>query len=328
VQRLLPDRSEGLLMFDSALILTLLSKTLEMSAPILLAAMAGAICRQAGIVNIGLEGMMLAGAFGGVLFSYLAHSAAVGILGAILCALVLGVIFALFVLSLRGNEIVSGLGLNLLAVGLAGYILPVLFNVQGAFSPLGLQGLPHWKIPIIEDIPVLGTLLSGYDPVVYISWLSVPLTWFFLYRTKPGTHLRAAGEAEEAAMSAGINARGLKWLAVLLGAILCALAGAQLSLSQVTLFNKQMTAGRGFIALAAFYFGEARPVPTAIAALVFGFFEALQFRLQAERGISPQLIQMLPYLAVVIALVAVAVRKRLRLNTKARAAQVAVGQEA
>jgi len=133
-------------MFDSALILTLLSKTLEMSAPILLAAMAGAICRQAGIVNIGLEGMMLAGAFGGVLFSYLAHSAAVGLLGAILCALVLGVIFALFVLSLRGNEIVSGLGLNLLAVGLAGYILPVLFNVQGAFSPLGLQGLPHWNI--------------------------------------------------------------------------------------------------------------------------------------------------------------------------------------
>lgn len=306
-------------------IIALLSKTLEMGAPILLAAMAGAICRQGGIVNVGLEGMMLAGAFGGVIFSYMAHSAAVGLLGAILCAVVLTVVFAVFVINLKANEIVSGLGLNLLAVGLAGYLLPVLFNAQGAFSPVGLEGLPKLHIPVIDGIPVIGTLISGYDPVVYFSWLSVPLTWFFLYRTVPGTHLRASGEAEEAARAAGINAVALKWTAVLLAAVLCALAGAQLSLSQVTLFNKQMTAGRGFIALAAFYFGEARPVPTALASLLFGFFEAVQFRLQVVGGLSPQIIQMTPYLAVLIALVVVAVRKRLRLAGVARAAQTAQG---
>ncbi len=296
---------------DMQVLQVLLSKTLEMSAPILLAAMAGALCRQAGIVNIGLEGLMLAGAFGAVVFGHLGGPAA-GLGGAVLCALLPGVVFALFVVDMAADQIVAGLGLNLLVVGLAGYLLPVLFNVQGAFSPPGLQPLPRWHIPLVESLPVVGELLSGYDPVVYLSWASVPACWFFLYRTVPGAHMRAAGEAEEAARAAGINAAGVKWLALLVGAVLCALAGAQLSLSQVTLFNKQMTAGRGFIALAAFYFGNARPVPTAIASLLFGFFEALQFRLQAERGVPPQMVQMLPYLAVVLALVLVAVRSRRR----------------
>jgi general nucleoside transport system permease protein len=137
-----------------------------------------------------------------------------------------------------------------------------------------------------------------------------------LYRTVPGVHLRAAGEAEEAARAAGINARGLKWTAVLLGAALCGLAGSQLALSQVTLFNKNMIAGRGFIALAAFYFGRGRPLPTAIAALIFGFFEALQFRVQVEQGLPTQIVQMIPYLAVVIALVVIAVRQNLKLMRK------------
>jgi general nucleoside transport system permease protein len=297
-------------------VLTLLTKTLEMSAPFLLAAMAGAICLQAGIVNIGLEGLMLAGAFGGVIFAYLSGSVWVGLIGAVGCALGLGIVLAFFMLPLQANQIISGLGLNLLALGLAGYLLPVLFNVQGAFSPPGLEGLPKIKLPLLDGLPVIGPLLSGYDPLVYFSWLAVFLTWFFLYRTVPGVHLRAAGEAEEAARAAGINARGLKWTAVLLGAALCGLAGSQLALSQVTLFNKNMIAGRGFIALAAFYFGRGRPLPTAIAALIFGFFEALQFRVQVEQGLPTQIVQMIPYLAVVIALVVIAVRQNLKLMRK------------
>jgi general nucleoside transport system permease protein len=297
-------------------VLTLLTKTLEMSAPFLLAAMAGAICLQAGIVNIGLEGLMLGGAFGGVIFAYLSGSVWVGLIGAVGCALGLGIVLAFFMLPLQANQIISGLGLNLLALGLAGYLLPVLFNVQGAFSPPGLEGLPKIKLPLLDGLPVIGPLLSGYDPLVYFSWLAVFLTWFFLYRTVPGVHLRAAGEAEEAARAAGINARGLKWTAVLLGAALCGLAGSQLALSQVTLFNKNMIAGRGFIALAAFYFGRGRPLPTAIAALIFGFFEALQFRVQVEQGLPTQIVQMIPYLAVVIALVVIAVRQNLKLMRK------------
>jgi simple sugar transport system permease protein len=297
-------------------VLTLLTKTLEMSAPFLLAAMAGAICLQAGIVNIGLEGLMLGGAFGGVIFAYLSGSVWVGLVGAVGCALALGVVLAFFMLPLQANQVISGLGLNLLALGLAGYLLPVLFNVQGAFSPPGLEGLPKIKLPLLDGLPVIGTLLSGYDPLVYFSWLAVFLTWFFLYRTVPGVHLRAAGEAEEAARAAGIQARGLKWTAVLLGAALCGLAGSQLALSQVTLFNKNMIAGRGFIALAAFYFGRGRPLPTAIAALIFGFFEALQFRVQVEQGLPTQIVQLIPYLAVVIALIVIAVRQNLKLMRK------------
>lgn len=301
-------------MFDLAL--TLLSKTLEMSAPFLLAAMAGAICLQAGIVNIGLEGLMLGGAFGGVIFSHLTGSVWLGLLGAVVCSLILGVVQAILILPLQANQVITGLGLNLLAIGLAGYLLPVLFNVQGAFAPPDLQGLPKLNLPGLDGLPVLGQLLSGYDPLVYFSWLAVFLTWLFLYRTIPGVHLRAAGEAEEAARSAGIRARGFKWAALLLGAVLCALAGSQLALSQVTLFNKNMVAGRGFIALAAFYFGRGRPVPTAVAALIFGFFEALQFRVQVERGLPTQIVQMIPYLAVVVALLVIAARQNLKFGRK------------
>jgi len=299
-------------------VLVLLSKTLEMGAPILLAAMAGVLCLQAGIVNIGLDAIMLAGAFGAVVADHLFGSWGMGLVGAEVCALLMGAVLAFFIIPLKANQIVSGLGLNIFAIGLAGYLLPVLFNVQGSFAPAGLVGVPKLHVPGLDGIPSIGRLLSGYDPIVYFSWVSVPLAWFFLYRTTTGVHLRAAGEAEEAARAAGIRAGGHRWLAVLAGAALCGLGGAQLSISQVTLFNKSMTGGRGFIALAAFYFGEGRPLLTAAASLIFGFFEALQFRVQAARGLPSQIVQMIPYLAVSVALILIALRRALRRRSRAR----------
>ena len=287
----------------------LIATTLLTTTPILLAALAGAICLQAGIVHIGLEGVMLAGAFGAVIGSYNWGGSGAGLALAVALAVAISVLFALFVVTLQTNQVVAGLGLNLLAVGLAGYILPVIYNTEGQFSPPGLHGLPHVTLPVIGGLGVLGPMLSGHDPLTYLSWLLIPLTWLFLYRTTVGTHLRAAGEAEEAARAAGLHVQGLRYLALIIAGVLAGLAGAQLSLGQVTLFNKAMTGGRGFIALAAFYFGAARPVPTAIASFIFGFFEALQYRLQIA-NVPPQWAEMAPYLAVVAVLTAVALRRR------------------
>lgn len=288
----------------------LLATTLNTTTPILLAALAGAICLQAGIVHIGLEGLMLVGAFGAVIGSYNWGSAGSGIALAILLALAASLVFAFLIVTLQTNQVIAGLGLNLFAVGLAGYLLPVIYNVQGQFNPPGLHGLPHLTLPVIAGLGVVGTILSGNDPITYLSWLLIPVTWLFLYRLVTGTHLRAAGEAEEAARAVGLRVHALRYLALLLAGVLVGLAGAQLSLGQVTLFNKSMTGGRGFIALAAFYFGGARPVPTAIASFIFGFFEALQYRLQIA-NVPPQWAEMAPYLAVVAALTAVAVRRRM-----------------
>ncbi len=288
----------------------LLATTLYTTTPILLAALAGALCLQAGIVHIGLEGLMLVGAFGAVIGSYNWGSSGAGVALAIAMAVAASLVFAFLLVTLQTNQVIAGLGLNLFAVGLAGYILPVIYNVQGQFNPPGLQGLPHLTLPVIGGLGVAGTIISGDDPITYVSWLLIPLTWLFLYRLTTGTHLRAAGEAEEAARAVGLHVHALRYLALLLAGALVGLAGAQLSLGQVTLFNKSMTGGRGFIALAAFYFGGARPIPTAVASFIFGFFEALQYRLQIA-SVPPQWAEMAPYLAVVVALTAVAVRRRI-----------------
>lgn len=287
----------------------LLGNTLLTTTPILLAALAGAICLQAGIVHIGLEGVMLAGAFGGVIGSYTWGSSGAGVALAVALAVAVSLLLAVFIVSLRTDQVVAGLGLNLLVTGMAGYILPVVYNVQGQFNPPGLQGLPRVALPLVDRVPVVGAILSGDDPITYLSWVLVPLTALFLARTTTGLHLRAAGEAEEAARAVGLRVRALRYLALILAGVLAGLAGAQLSLGQVTLFNKSMTGGRGFIALAAFYFGAARPLPTAIASLIFGFFEALQYRFQIA-NLPPQWAEMAPYLAVVVALTAVAAHRR------------------
>jgi simple sugar transport system permease protein len=217
-------------------------------------------------------------------------------------------VFSWTITRLGANEIVAGLGLDLLVVGFFGYLLPVAFGVQGTYQPGGIVPLPHVRIPVLDGLPVLGPILSGHDVVTYVAWLAVPLVSVFLYRTALGMNLRATGANEEAARAAGIATLRLRDLSTVIAGMLAGLAGAQLSLGVVTLFNKEMTAGRGFIGLAAFYFGEARPLPTAAAATLFGVFEAASFRLTSS-GLPTEIIQMLPYLVVVMALTFVALRR-------------------
>lgn len=282
--------------------------------------MGGLLNRQGGIVNIGLEGHMLVGAFVAVLVSAHTGSPAVAVIAAGVAGGLLGLVFSWTITRLGANEIVAGLGLNLFIVGFFGYILPVLYGVTGTFKPNSLVGLPSVTIPLIDAIPGIGSILSGHDPLTYLSWLSVPLVSLFLYRTTWGMELRATGADEEAARAAGIATLRLRDLSTVAAGVFSGLAGAQLSLGVVELFNKEMTGGRGFIALAAFYFGNAQPLPTAAAAILFGIFEAAGIRLQSTSWPS-QIVQMLPYVVVVLSVTLISIRQSRRVRPRADLAE-------
>ena len=300
-------------------VLGVLAAAAPATTAILLAAMGGLVNRQGGIVNIGLEPLMLVGAFTAVVVSAQSGNPFLGVLAATAAGALLGLLFSWSITRLGANQIVAGLGLNLLVLGFFGYLLPTVFKVEGTLIPAGLTGLPKVNIPFVGQIPGLGPIVSGHDIVTYLAWLSVPLVSVFLYRTPLGIQLRATGANEEAARAAGVPTLRLRDFSTVVAGAFSGLAGAQLSLGVVTLFNKQMTGGRGFIALAAFYFGDARPALTALGALIFGVFEAAGFRLGSS-GVPSQLVQMLPYLVVVISLTLVAIRRDSRVRERARAA--------
>ena len=291
------------------MVVNVLASTLRLATPLVLVGMAGLLSYQVGLINIALEGLMLVGAFVAVVLGVQAGSAGTGVLLAIGAGAIGGAFFALFVTDLRADLIVAGLALNFLALGGTAYLLQILFSVQGSYTPLDFESLPVLNIPGLSDLPLVGKLLFSHSPIVYLSWLSIPLTTLFLYRTIPGIHIRAVGENPEAATTVGISVRKMQYLALILGGALCGLAGAHLSVGDLALFRENMTGGRGFIALAAVYFAAGRPRLTAVACLLFGGFEALQFRLQTTSNIPTQFFQMLPYLMVVAMLVLISWRK-------------------
>jgi len=290
----------------------LLFGMLRMSTPLLLAGMAGVLSQQVNLLNIALEGLMLAGAFFAVVIGAYFGSAWVGLLAAMLFALLFALIFGFFIIDLKANLIVAGLALNILAIGITSYLLVIWFNARGVYSPGNFEKLPTLTLPLIEKIPFLGDVLSGQGVLVYVSWLAVLFTSLLLYRTPLGVHMRAVGEHKESAETAGIAVKRVQYTAILIGGIMCGIAGAQLAIGDLTLFSDNMTNGRGFIALAAVFFGGARPGLTALGCLLFGLFEALQIRLQISTGLPPQLVQMLPYIMVVLLLIFISVRDKYR----------------
>lgn len=299
---------------------TLFATGLLETTPILLAALGGAINREAGIVNIGLDGMMLAGAFIAVFVDWQVNDAALACLAAVAAGAVVGLLFALPITRLGANEIVAGLGLALLMPGLFGYLLPIFFGQASTLEPDNIPSVNAWAIPGLSSLPGVGPVVFDQDPITYFSWLAIPLTWFLLRRTVLGMRLRAAGHNPAVAVAQGLSVRRLRELSTIFAGLLAALGGAQLALATVQLFNKDMTAGRGFVALAAFYFGNSKPLLTAIAAFIFGMADSGSIRLQTA-GLPDQIPEMIPYLAVVVALIAVALRNR-------AAARVVTGQAA
>ncbi|HET7026438.1 MAG TPA: ABC transporter permease [Candidatus Limnocylindrales bacterium] len=290
--------------------IALLASTIRLVAPILLAALGGLLTERAGVFNVALEGLMLIGAFFAVAGAFWTGEPLAGVALAVLAAALTAVVLAI-VVDLGGDAIVGGLAINLLALGLTTYLVKPVFGVTGSYYDPSLVGLPDIQIPVLDGVPVLGTLLSGYSILVYLAFALAAVGQVLLYRHPWGIRLRAVGEAPAAAASVGISVRRVRFAAIILSGVLCGLAGAQLSISLVTQFVQGMTAGRGFIALVAVMFGRATPLGVLGASLLFGFAYALTLRLQSV-GIPPQFVAMLPYLATIVALVAVAARTRAR----------------
>lgn len=293
-------------------------------APILLAALGGAFTQQGNTLNIGLEGMMLLGAFGAVAVGSATGSPLVGVLAAVGSALLLALVFGVVVLYLQADEIVVGIGINLLAAGLTVFLLEVVYGSSGV-TPAGVSSpLPRVPIGPLAEISVLGPALDRQTPLVWVAFLAVPVCALLIYRTRFGVHLRAVGEEESAAVAAGIDVRRVKLTSVLLSGLLCGLAGAQLAMATLGVFTQNMTSGRGFIAVAALTFGLARPVRTMVAATIFGAADAVADQLSIA-GINSNLALMTPYVITIVALTLTGLRVHRALRARRRPAPVAAG---
>ena len=296
--------------------LLLLQNTLRTSTPVVLCALGCLMTDQAGFMNIGVDGMMLMGAFFAVLGSYLFGSWVMGLVAATVLGVLLGLFYYVFSIKFKSDEFIIGVALNILAGGLTVFLLRTLFGVKGSFSGPGIVPLPTIRIPWLEGVPVLGALLSGNTLLVYVSWLLVGGIWLLLYKTPLGFHLRASGEAPEALRAAGRSPEKMKRLASVLCGVLASLSGAHLSLGYLTMFSENMSASRGYVAVACVIFGGGNPPRVFMAALLFGFIDALGLRLQ--RYIPSDLTSMAPYVVTVVMMVAVVLlrgQKKKRLET-------------
>lgn len=273
---------------------------LLMTTPILLAAIGGFVNRMGGLVNIGLEAMMLAGALVAVQVSSWTGSALMATLAATAIGALVGLAMSLVVTRLRANEIIVGLGFAVAVAGLVRFILKSAFGVWGIYNPPGVAMLPRIDIPFLESVPIFGAV-SGLDPLTWLAWAFVPATAFALARTRWGLRLRATGAAEATVRSVGLKPLSIRDVSTVLAGAFAGLAGAHLSIGIVGLFSQGITGGRGYIALAAFYFGRNSAFRTALGALLFGVFDAAQIRLQGH-GVPAEIVQTLPYIIVIVVL--------------------------
>lgn len=290
--------------------LDLLAGTIRTATPILLAALGGLICERVGVFNIALEGLMLFGAFFGIWGVWLVGSPWAGAGIAIVLTSILAFIFAVLVVKFHSDPTITALGINMLAEGVTTFSMKLVFGDQGSIHSSQIVGLPKIDLPLIDNIPILGDILSGYTPMVYLSWILVALCAFFLYRTSAGVNLRMVGENPRAAATAGIPVERYQILVVTISGIFCALAGTHLSMGYVTMFTENMTSGRGFIAYTAVVFGKADPVMVLVASLVFGAAESLSYRAQQFGSIPSPIIMMMPYLITIVALLLRRERRR------------------
>lgn len=301
------------------LIYSLIDSTVRLSVPLILAAFAGILAERSGVVDIGLEGKMLASAFAAAAIAAVTGNPWVGVIAAVGVAVALSALHGLSAITYSGNQMVSGMAINIIAAGSTATLASAWFNLGGQ-TP-GLEGAARFSgltLPFSESIsqlPVVGTIysrmLSGHNILVYITWIFVPVVAWLLLRTRFGLRLRAVGENPHAADTAGISVAKIRYQALLLNGVLCGLAGAYLSTAHGNAFLRDMTAGKGFLALAALIFGRWHPWPTFWACMLFALTDAFQFRLQGVAlpvigEIPVQFIQMAPYILTVLVLAGLA----------------------
>lgn len=290
------------ILFNPQMLTDFLGTSLRLSVPLVFAALGGVLSEKSGVFNISLEGMMLAGAFGAAVGAFFLNDPFGGLLVGILCGMAAGLVLAGLGVSLGVNQIVVGIAINIFVLGITAFLSRIVFGAQA--NTLHLPGFKAWAVPLLSSIPIAGPVLFGQDFIVYLMFACVLLVHLFLYWTPWGLQVRAVGENPAAADSAGVSVSVVRYGCVIAGGALAALGGCYIVLSQVFLFSEHMSAGKGFIALAAVILGRWNPIGAMGACLLFGFFDALQLRLQFNYPEIPhEFFVMLPYVISILALV-------------------------
>lgn len=286
---------------DTAFLTDWGTASIRLATPLALTAMGGVYSERSGVFNIGMEGMMLSGAFVAITTSYFTGSVVAAALAAMAAGTLLSLVHAYLAISRLANQIIVGAAINLLALGLTNFLYRAIFGATGRER---VAGFPQVKLPVLGDIPVIGPILFDHSIAVYIAYILPFVAWYVLFRTTWGLNVRAVGEYPQAADAAGVSVKRVRYLSVMLSGAMAGLGGAALSLGAVRYFTQGMTAGRGFIVLGALVFGKWNPILVALACLFFGAADALQLRAQTFGFAIPhQFLVMLPYLLTIAALV-------------------------
>jgi ABC-type uncharacterized transport system permease subunit len=295
-------------LFEFSFWVSLLASTLRLSTPLVFASLGGYFSEKSGVINIGLEGLMLCGAFAAAVGNYSSGSPWIGILCGIAAATLFALLHAVSCITFKANQVVTGMAINILTFGLAPFLSNAIYHTTGSTPSIDLDHHIHeWTLPLISKIPVIGEIIGTHTPFVYLAIVSVFVVHYWSLKRPGGLHLRAVGEHPEAADSLGVSVTKIRYFGVLMSGVFCGLAGAFLSIGHASAFSRGMTSGRGYIALTALIFGKWKPIPTFLACLLFGFTDALQIRMQGVSippfgEIAPQFVQMIPYIVTMVVL--------------------------
>lgn len=284
---------------ESIFSMNMLIATLRMAVPLVIASIGSVLCERSGIINLGIEGMMLVGAFGAVAGAHATGSPWLGVLTGILVGGVFGLIHAVLCIKFRTNQAVSGVGINIFASGLTIVLCRAIWDSDGSSGTV--EQVSNITIPLLNKIPVVGELFTNQSPFLYITAIIVVVSWYIMYKSNIGLRLRTIGDHPKAAATAGVNVTKYRYICVILCGMLCGLAGAYLSVDQSNLFVKEMVAGRGFMALAATIFGGWNPAGSFFASLLFAFAQAI--RINIEMALPQRILQMVPYLLTLVVLI-------------------------
>ena len=282
--------------------MSLLAGTIRLATPILLPALGQIYTQRAGILNLGVEGTMTIGAVAGFSAAYKTGNLWIGLLSGMFFGMLWSLIMAWLSVTMRANQVIAGIALNILGAGTAVYVYRIIFGVQSL--PPQVTPFAAVNIPVLSSLPVIGQIFFQHNILVYLSYVMVFVTWFILEKTTFGLKIRAVGEHPRAADSKGISVAGVRYAAVLIGGLYAGAAGAFMSIAYMNLFTESIVSGRGFIAVSVVIFARFMPVRAMWGALLFGFASALQMRLQALGiDMANQLMLMLPYIMTIAALI-------------------------
>lgn len=279
--------------------MNMLLATLRMAIPLTLASIGGVLCERSGIINLGIEGMMLVGSFGAVVGAQVTGSPWMGVLFGILIGGLFGLLHATLCIKFRTNQSVSGVGINIFASGLTIVLCRAIWDSDGSSGTV--TQVPTVTIPVLNKIPLIGQLFENQSPFLYITAVIVVVSWYVMYRSNIGLRLRTIGDHPKAAATAGVNVTLYRYVCVTLCGMLCGMGGAYLSIVQSNLFVKDMVAGRGFMAMAATIFGGWNPLGSLLASLLFAFAQAL--RINVDFNLPERILQMIPYLLTLLVLI-------------------------